>query len=73
MVQEQGVDVQREGKEAADLEQEGEDGVAQPSLAEKYEAAQGLRERQMMEEEPTGTVQDKYTKIYVPVRLTRTH
>lgn len=38
------------------------------SLAEKYEAGQGLRERQMMEDAQAGTVQDKYTQIYVPVR-----
>lgn len=62
--QKQGVDVQ------ADKDQEAIDAkeAAAQSLAERYEAAQGLKERQMMEEEQAGTVLDKYTQIYIPVR-----
>lgn len=59
--QEQGVDVQ------AGEDQDARDALQQ-TLAEKYEAGEGLRERQMMEDEATGTVQDKYTQIYIPVR-----
>ena len=62
--QEQGVDVQTDKDQEA---QEAQEAVEQ-SLAEKYEAAQGLKERQMMEEEQAGTVLDKYTQIYIPVR-----
>lgn len=69
--QEQGVDVdvaQEEGEEAAqEAMLDDEMGEEYASLAEKYEAAQGLRAKSMMEEEQTGTVLDKYTQIYIPV------
>lgn len=74
--QEQGVDVdvdvdvdvmQEEGEQAEEAMLDDEMGEEYASLVEKYEAAQGLKAKSMMEEDQTGTVLDKYTQIYIPV------
>ncbi|CAM9686465.1 unnamed protein product, partial [Hapterophycus canaliculatus] len=71
--QERGVDVdidadvvQEVGEDAQEVVADDEMGEEYTSLAEKYEAAQGLKAKSMMEEEQTGTVLDKYTQIYIP-------
>lgn len=60
--QEEGVAVQTEAEQAAAAEEEYE------NLSENFQTANALREKAMMQPEASGTVQDKYTQIYVPVR-----
>lgn len=38
------------------------------SLSDEFQTSDALRQEAMMEDGTEGTVQDKYTQIYVPVR-----
>lgn len=63
--QDEFVEVAEEQAEAEESEEE------LMSLSETFDASQGLVEKSMMNPQ-TGTIQDEYTKIYMPVSFVHT-